>query len=71
MEIDERNREKRPFTSYHELYGIIRMPFGLKNAPAAFQRESNGCNTGLCTLEVRAGLSGRHSHLFKVAPGPH
>lgn len=37
-EIDEADRNKTAFTSHHEIYRFIRMPFRLRNAPGTFQR---------------------------------
>lgn len=37
IEVNDSEKEKRAFTTYHELYKRTDMPFGLKYAPATFQ----------------------------------
>lgn len=65
IEIDEYGLEEIACNSFHQLYRVIRMPLGLKYALSNLF-ESNGCDTYLCALIVRSGVSRRHSRLFKV-----
>lgn len=38
VEIDKVDKDKTPFTFHHELYQLIRTPFGLREAPSTIHR---------------------------------
>ena len=47
IELDEDAKRKSAFTTYNGLFEFIRMPFGLCNAPATFQRLMQRVLSGL------------------------
>ncbi len=55
VELDDKAREKSAFTTYDGLYEFVRMPFGLCNAPATFQRVMQ---------HVMAGLEGKSCFIY-------
>lgn len=56
IEIEPKDREKTAFSTEEGHYQFRRMPFGLKNAPAAFQRMINTALTGLTPLQCMVYL---------------
>ena len=47
VELDQDARAKSAFTTHHGLFEFVRMPFGLCNAPATFQRLMQAVLSGL------------------------
>ena len=52
IELDENSRQKSAFSCGNGLYQFKRMPFGLKTAPATFQRLMNIVLSGLNGVEM-------------------
>ncbi|KMQ83421.1 enzymatic polyprotein endonuclease reverse, partial [Lasius niger] len=50
--MDEKDTPKTAFTTPYGHYEYLRMPFGLKNAPATFQRVMDNVLTGLQGIEL-------------------
>lgn len=69
IEIEELDREKKPFTFQHRLYRFIRMPFELWNAPGYFQRI-----TDVTLPNVKEHFAFRYldyTFVFFMTPGEH
>lgn len=56
IKISERDKLKTAFTTPFGIYVFNRMPFGLKNAPATFQRLIDKFRTGLPNITILAYL---------------
>lgn len=76
VELDDDARQKSAFTTYNGLYEFVRMPFGLCNAPATFQRlmqkvlvglEWKSCFVYLDDILIASSSLGEHlQHLREV-----
>lgn len=64
VRVADENLEKSTFASHHELFWIIRMPFGLKLTRDASTRD--GRHPLLSGVSVCTALSQRYFHIFKV-----
>ena len=58
MEVDDQDREKTAFTTPFGLFEFERMPFGLCNAPATFQRLMQQCLGDQLTESAMVYLDG-------------
>ena len=56
IEVDERDRDKTAFSTKYGLFEHIRMPFGITNAPAIFQRVVQFMLQGMTWKEILAYL---------------
>ena len=59
IEMNLKDKQKTAFTTPHDHYEFNRMPFGLKNAPATFQRLMDLALTGLQGTELFVYLDDR------------
>lgn len=73
IEIEETDREKTGFSTQNGHYEFLRMPFGLKTAPATFQRTMNNVLRGLQGIHCLVYLddiliysNGLQDHLTKL-----
>ena len=72
--VHPKDRDKTTFTSHYGIYRFLRLPFGLRNAPATFQRAIDIILSGVkwktCLVyldDVIVFSSSRQAHLAHVA----